>query len=198
MGEPVSHLKSGVYAIININDGRRYVGSSVNIRYRFTHHRSLLRAGKHHSIHLQAAWNKYGSASFAFRILELCAECDLRIREQFHLDEEFHYNISPTAGSIYGVKLTAEQRAKRGEIRRGKKHTPEARALMSAAKKGIKRPFTSDKMRAAISAGKTGKPLSAEHKARISATRKGVPWSESQRAKMVLAKRMKKESRVAS
>ncbi len=62
----------GIYAIVNLKTGDRYVGQSVNIEKRWVGHRSDLRAGKSHSHPLQEAWNYYGEANFRFQILEEC------------------------------------------------------------------------------------------------------------------------------
>lgn len=54
------------YAIKNMVTGDAYVGSTSNWKNRKKSHMSLLRKGKHHSIWLQRAWNKYGANSFVF------------------------------------------------------------------------------------------------------------------------------------
>ena len=59
----------GVYMIKNKVNGKFYIGSSVDIAYRWARHKRQLRNGNHHSIHLQRAWDKYGEASFDFSIL---------------------------------------------------------------------------------------------------------------------------------
>ena len=61
---------SGIYAIVNCVNGKRYVGSAVNFRRRLYGHRSHLRRGTHHNHHLQTAWVKYGHDAFVFFILE--------------------------------------------------------------------------------------------------------------------------------
>lgn len=63
----------GVYAIEHIASGRFYVGNSVDMEARWSVHRSKLRRGKHHCIHLQRAWDKYGSEQFEFLVLSTTA-----------------------------------------------------------------------------------------------------------------------------
>lgn len=46
--------------IVNTNNGKRYIGSSLNIRKRLWEHRANLRHNKHCNPHLQASWNRYG------------------------------------------------------------------------------------------------------------------------------------------
>lgn len=77
---------SGVYCILNTQNGKKYVGSSKNIYSRWQKHRSTLRHNYHHSPHLQNAWNKYGEDKFHFFVLERCDEDKLIEREQFYVD----------------------------------------------------------------------------------------------------------------
>ena len=65
---------SGIYAIVNKVNGKRYVGSAVNFKKRAIIHKYHLKKGTHHCEHLQRAWNKYGPESFAFVILEIVAK----------------------------------------------------------------------------------------------------------------------------
>jgi group I intron endonuclease len=61
-----SNDRVATYAIKNIVTGDAYVGSTVNWRLRKNSHMHLLRKGRHHSVWLQRAWNKYGSEAFIF------------------------------------------------------------------------------------------------------------------------------------
>lgn len=53
---------SGVYAILNLFDGKIYTGSSIYIKFRFAWHHRALMNGKHHSILLQRAGDKPATA----------------------------------------------------------------------------------------------------------------------------------------
>lgn len=68
---------SGIYCIENIVNHKKYIGQSCNIFQRFRCHKCDLRKNKHSNIHLQAAWNKYGSENFKFYILVTCNIKDL-------------------------------------------------------------------------------------------------------------------------
>lgn len=59
-----------IYKIINLINGKFYVGSTTNQKVRFRQHRKLLRGNRHHCKHLQAAWNKYGEDKFSFAVVE--------------------------------------------------------------------------------------------------------------------------------
>ena len=74
----------GIYKITNILDKKCYIGSSVNVKKRFSEHRRDLNKNSHHSYHLQRAWNKYGESQFQFQILEICInESALIEKEQY-------------------------------------------------------------------------------------------------------------------
>lgn len=84
----------GIYMIINLLNGKRYIGSSVNIRQRLWTHRSELRHNHHSNAYLQSAWNKYGESNFDYSILEKCSEDNKFDREQFYIDTMCpEYNI---------------------------------------------------------------------------------------------------------
>jgi hypothetical protein len=75
-------------------------------------YRFLLRGNRHHSHHLQAAWNKYGEASFVFELLAV-VDCDnefeLRDVENDYLkrDAEKLYNAAPEARSVLNIERSA-------------------------------------------------------------------------------------------
>lgn len=98
--------KMGIYEIRNTKNNKMYIGSSKNIEVRWKQHKSLLRSGKHHSQHLQYAWDKYGQGSFEFSELEpVPIQGDLFKVEQLWMDKfksynpKYGYNISTVAGS---------------------------------------------------------------------------------------------------
>jgi group I intron endonuclease len=102
----------GVYAIVNIANGKKYVGQSVSPKRRLYRHFHNLRHDAHPSMHLQAAFNKYGEASFRRVILEECAPEELEEREEFWIDHfGAEYNKRPAcASSNLGLKASPEWR----------------------------------------------------------------------------------------
>lgn len=98
-------MKSGIYRILNTTNGKFYIGSSNNMTRRFKEHRYRLGKNSHSNPYLQAAWNKYGSGSFQFEVLEEVAIPDLLKVEQHYLSSSPEYNLArdayaPTQGLV--------------------------------------------------------------------------------------------------
>jgi len=173
---------SGVYQVVNIANDKRYIGSSVNLKNRWAHHKSRLNNGKHGNQHLQRAWNRYGEESFEFEVICYCSRNKTIEFEQFFLDTRHpEYNMAKCArASMLGAHHTAEtlrkiSEAMKGQIpwSKGKHHSEEALRKMSEAKKGH---IVSMKTREKISEANKGKhssPLSAETRRKMSEAHKG-------------------------
>lgn len=84
----------GIYKILNKNNGKSYIGSSINCLQRISKHKSLLKHNKHLNNYLQNSYNKNGIDNFEFSIIEICNENDLEIREQYYIDLLGNYNIT--------------------------------------------------------------------------------------------------------
>lgn len=112
-------IKSGVYQIVNLINGKVYVGSSINLARRKNEHARHLRDGKHHSSYLQRAYNKYGRNCFKFEVLEYADTDRLKEVEQHYInkyracDRRRGYNISESAAGplVNGIngKLSERQ-----------------------------------------------------------------------------------------
>lgn len=103
----------GIYQIKNITNEDCYIGSSVNIKGRWNRHKKDLKKGKHHSIILQRAWEKYGKKNFTFEVLLEC-EQDILIEKEneFLILLEPKYNICKIANSTLGRVCSEETRMK--------------------------------------------------------------------------------------
>lgn len=158
----------GVYEIVCLSTGRRYVGSAVDIDGRKRLHWSQLRRGVHHSRFMQRAWNKYGELKFVFRLLEeVVSEKELLFTEQRYINLlKPDFNSCPIAGNSFGFKHSALSREKMSLMRRGmpsprkgQSHTKEVRERMSKAKIGnsfFAGRVHSAKSRSAMAIAKTG------------------------------------------
>jgi group I intron endonuclease len=173
---------SGVYQILNKENGKVYIGSAARFGKRWREHRHLLNGGKHHSVKLQRAWDKYGATSFEFGVLEIVSDhSQMLLTEQKWIDKleavNEGYNLCPVAGSSKGRKYSDEIRKRYGESFRGKTHSPEVRAAISAGNKGK---LISDETRAKISQAGMGRKYSDESRRKLSESAKRM-W-ESARA----------------
>jgi group I intron endonuclease len=123
---------SGIYKIVNIIDGKYYIGSSDNIlgtSGRWKEHMNDLIANRHCNSYLQRAWNKYGLNSFKLIIVEKVPKKDLLIIEQKYLDiakPEYHkktYNLSFFAaggGGFFGHKHSKKSKLQTSKKLKGR------------------------------------------------------------------------------
>jgi len=124
----MEEVKSGIYCICNLVNGKLYIGQAADFKLRWRGHISRLNRGsKYSNPHLLAAWKKYGPEAFVFEVIEYVPKDKelLKEREQYWMDylnvtdDGVGYNIFPTAGSPLGVKRTEEFKQKRSEDMKG-------------------------------------------------------------------------------
>lgn len=121
-------MNSGIYKITNIINNKVYIGSSQNLKKRFYGHIRSLRKNEHKNKFLQNAFNKYGEQNFTFEIIKFCDEKFLIKEEQKFIDIFFGkncYNISPTASSTKGIKISQETKEKLRIANTGRKFSDE-------------------------------------------------------------------------
>jgi group I intron endonuclease len=152
-----------IYKIINLINGKFYVGSTTNQKVRFRQHRKLLRGNRHHCKHLQAAWNKYGEDKFSFAVVEEIPSSEALWEAEdrwlnLHVGTDGCYNsgraaVAPWRGVYgaahpnFGKAITSEQKTAISSTlkafyaedyanhpRVGVPHTAETKAKISAAK----------------------------------------------------------------
>lgn len=98
--------KSGIYSIINLVNGKRYIGKSININNRIANHIcGLTSKSKDCNRYLINSWHKYGRNNFIYEILE---EIDIH-SENFQnniKDRELYWmNYYNTTDLNYGYNL---------------------------------------------------------------------------------------------
>lgn len=71
----------GIYAILNMVNGKIYIGSSLSIGKRWYVHKKY-----RGNCRIQDDWKLYGDSAFEFRVLEECQPSELGIREQWWID----------------------------------------------------------------------------------------------------------------
>lgn len=135
-------MTAGIYSITNTTNGKVYIGSSVNVRKRMTHHRGRLRKNEHVNSYLQQAWNKYGEAVFEFKLLEIVENSDDCVKlEQSYIDRlgfENLYNLAPIAGGLTGFKHSEATKERLRVANSGQIVTKSQRDQISATLTGRK------------------------------------------------------------
>lgn len=92
--------KTGIYMWINKLNGKKYVGSSVNLRRRLLEYYNVNRLLNEKSMPINVALLKYGYHNFSLTILEICDVNNLMSREK-HFFGKYNpeYNILDTPGN---------------------------------------------------------------------------------------------------
>ena len=79
----------GIYAIRNLQNGKMYIGQSINIYGRWKEHLKNLRDNSHYAKYLQHSFNKYGENGFIYGVIEYCSKEELNEREYYWIN---YYN----------------------------------------------------------------------------------------------------------
>jgi group I intron endonuclease len=204
---------SGIYFIRNHLNGHTYIGSSVNVRRRWTQHKHYLRAGRHNNPKLQNSWSKNGEAAFDFGML--CHEADrkrmITLEDQYLISEKPYYNcqaatatgrVDPTmtfrqrvSAALKGRKHSEEHKRKIGEAHKGQKRSPEACLNIGVGSKGRKH---SEETKAKIRQAGLGHHCSEATRAKMSASQKGriIPESTREASRQYWARRREEKVRL--
>lgn len=127
-----------LYMIINVINGRFYIGSTLDYKRRFNEHKRALLARNHHSKYLQRAWDKYGDKSFKFVLLQTCLKDEMLDMEQSLLDDRLPaYNMNKKVDSRLGRKMSKEARLKMSVLKKGKSSPRKGVKLSEEARKKL-------------------------------------------------------------
>jgi group I intron endonuclease len=121
--------KAGIYCWTNKINGKKYVGSSVDLYRRFMQYyniKYLTRASEFSLI--CKALLKHGYSNFQLEILEYCDPSEVILREQYYIDLlNPEYNILKVAGSSFGYKHTIESLKKMSDIAKNRSEETKAK-----------------------------------------------------------------------
>ena len=96
----------GIYCILNLINGKQYIGLSRDIHRRWGEHLTDFRNHTHDNLYLQSSWYKYGAENFTFTVIELCDEKLLSEREKYYIKyyhtqvREGGYNLTPGGENV--------------------------------------------------------------------------------------------------
>lgn len=130
----------GIYCIENKINHKKYIGQSVNIYKRWKDHKIELNNNHHFNIHLQNAWNKYGSEAFLFSILKKCKEEELDKLEVYYIKKfntreiQNGYNMTDGGIGTKGHHTSEEQKKILSKLYKGKKRSLE---IKEKARQGL-------------------------------------------------------------
>lgn len=195
--------QSCIYAIANSINGSCYVGSAVDFKTRKARHLNELRQGKHHSPHLQRAYDKYGETAFIFYIIE-----DVKKDRQLLFERESYwifllrpaYNVGHIDYTHLGVKRSKVtiQRMSEAAFTRPKR-TKESIQKTRLANLGRKQSEKERQKRSEVQRKRhVENPMSEETKRKNSESNKGIKRSEEARkniSKAHIGVRRSEESR---
>jgi group I intron endonuclease len=176
----------GIYKITCIDNDKVYIGQSIDIKRRWSNHRSKLNNNKHDNDYLQKAWNKYGSLDFTHEIIEILPhesnqtlinykEC-YWINYYNALNKQYGFNLAQggSCGNPFINKTEEEMEIWKNKIKETKSHE-----YIIPWNKGMQLPQMSGKNHPMF-----GKHLSEETKQKISKSNKGRKMSKETKLKV--------------
>lgn len=198
-----------IYRITCVENGKFYIGSTMNKAQRWARHRRELRTGIHMNKNMQASWDKYGETAFIFEVVEeVESDAMLLLVEQGYLDSvvgtEQCFNWAKFAGAPmrgksgaetpnFGKPVPEDVRAKISSSLSGSNHPKWGIHLSEETKQKIResnkafphkdRRHTPEAIAKIAAAGK-GRVVSAETRAKRSAALKGREMPAAQRAQI--------------
>src|ERR1700679_1298797 len=136
--------KSGIYCLVNVLNGKFYLGSSKNLsnRLRSYLNTNYLLNKKNQNMPIAKALLKYGQSKFAVLILEYIDFEDLRSKESFYIKfYKPYYNVLSEAYSSKNYKHSQTIKARLSDLAKKRKHSESTKILISKALSKSHNPF---------------------------------------------------------
>ena len=119
--------QAGIYALVNKDNGKIYVGRTVDLEKRKKTHFWMLSKNRHPNCHLQRAWNQ--GQRFDFVVLEECEACQCNEREIYWIayydTMKNGYNQCEGGQTTTGYHFTEDGKRKISKANTGRKFSPE-------------------------------------------------------------------------
>ena len=118
--------KAGIYIWTNKINGKRYVGSSDNLRNRMYSYLNIKSLENYNHMPINRALLKYGHSKFSLQIIEYCKKKDVRIREKYWMDllvPEYNIIKDPTLPPMTDLTHSPETRKKMSDTAKKIEHT---------------------------------------------------------------------------
>src|SRR3990172_3924362 len=138
--EPIENMDAGVYALLNMENGHSYIGSSVDLHRRQHDHFAQLTSGRHRNHRLLRAWRAFGPEAFVFMVLAVCLPRQLFWLEQMAIDgwsPEYNGSTLAPTGMKPGWHHTEEAKTRMSKTRTGRKLSRAHCDAISAGRRGI-------------------------------------------------------------
>jgi group I intron endonuclease len=167
--------KSGIYMFKNSINGKRYFGSSDNLKRRFSEYFNINYLESHKYMVICRALLKHGYSNFSLTILEYCEPSKCLEREGYYLKLlKPEYNTAKEPGApMSGRTHSDESKQKISDALTGKNHSDESKQKISDALTGENHynfgKTLSDEIKAKISDALTGSKCSDDTRKKISA-----------------------------
>jgi group I intron endonuclease len=136
--------KSGIYCLINKNNGHSYVGSSINLASRMRNYlnTAFLKSKQNINMPIVKALLKYNPSNFKLLILEYVDLKTLTIRETYYITYVLpYYNVLKQGYSSLGYIHTEETKVLLSQLAKNRVHTNETKGLIARALTGENNPF---------------------------------------------------------
>ena len=136
--------KSGIYCLINKNNGHSYVGSSINLASRMRNYlnTAFLKSKQNINMPIVKALLKYNPSNFKLLILEHVDLKTLTLRETYYITYVLpYYNVLKQGYSSLGYIHTKETKLLLSELAKNRVHSDTTKALIARALTGENNPF---------------------------------------------------------